>query len=217
MWENVQPKYFSLSNSSQAKCRLQSISTEKELTHRRRNSPPKVRNQGRVVQVSQSFSCNGRTVPISPTQLHCCSHHSPYQMTLCLDKGWSQPKWGSEDRLIPQPIFKTLPQTQVSRIKSSVSPNVIQISTKYPWLNSPLTLKKIVISGLLGENLTSDLPKYHVDYNVFILFSSHVIKKIELKLSLVTKGRIMLMPLVWLMILIMLVSREHSELKKIFC
>ena len=44
--------------------------------------------------------------------------------------------------------------------------------------------------------MTSDLPKYHVDYNIFILFSSHVIKKTELKSSLVTKGRIMLIPLV---------------------
>ena len=63
-----------------------------------------------------------------------------------------------------------------------------------------------MISSHGEKNLTSDLPKYHVDYNIFILFSSHVIKETELKSSLVTKGRIMLIPLVWLMILIMLVS-----------
>lgn len=67
VWENVQPKYFPLSNQfsgQSADCRA---------SVQRRNSPtggetppPKVRNQGRVVQVSQSFSCNGQTVPISP-------------------------------------------------------------------------------------------------------------------------------------------------------
>lgn len=67
VWENVQPKYFSLSHQFLGQ------SADRRASVQRRNSPiggetppPKLRDQGRVVQRSRSFSCHGQTVPISP-------------------------------------------------------------------------------------------------------------------------------------------------------
>lgn len=109
VWENVQPKYFSLSHQFLRQ------SADRRASVQRRNSPiggetppPELRDQGRIVQGSWSFSCQGQTVPISPPGSTAALTTA---LTLCLDKGWSQPKWGSEDGLFLNLAFKTSPQT----------------------------------------------------------------------------------------------------------
>ena len=85
VWENVQPKYFSLSHQFLGQ------SADRRASVQRRNSPiggetppPELRDQGRVVQGSWSFSCQGQTVPISPPSSTAALTTA---LTLCLDKG----------------------------------------------------------------------------------------------------------------------------------